>query len=116
MAESDITQNAAFMDLYSRQIGAYGIETMSKLINMKVLIVGLKGLGVEIAKNIILAGPGSVTLHDDQPTEVSLWCFLYLWCLMYYFSRSKILVVISFYMKAMLASQELLLAHPNYRN
>ncbi|CAM9093263.1 unnamed protein product, partial [Ectocarpus fasciculatus] len=70
MAETDISQNAAFMDLYSRQIGAYGIETMSKLINMKVLIVGLKGLGVEAAKNIVLAGPGSVTLCDDEPTEI----------------------------------------------
>lgn len=70
MAETDISQNAAFMDLYSRQIGAYGIETMSKLINMKVLIVGLRGLGVEAAKNIILAGPGSVTLADDEPAEI----------------------------------------------
>ena len=67
---ADLTQNAAFMDLYSRQIGAYGIETMSKLVNMKVLVVGMKGLGVEAAKNIILAGPGSVTISDDEPTKV----------------------------------------------
>ncbi|CAE7785760.1 UBA1, partial [Symbiodinium microadriaticum] len=58
------------MDLYSRQIGAYGIETMGKLINMKVIIVGLKGTGVEIAKNVILAGPGSVVLCDNEPTEI----------------------------------------------
>lgn len=70
MAETDLSQNAAFMDLYSRQIGAYGIETMSKLVNMKVLVVGLKGLGVEAAKNIILAGPGSVTLCDNEPTQI----------------------------------------------
>jgi ubiquitin-activating enzyme E1 len=30
---------------------------MGKLIKMKVAIVGLRGLGVEIAKNLILAGP-----------------------------------------------------------
>ena len=67
---TDLSQNAAFMDLYSRQIGAYGIETMSKLVNMKVLIVGLRGLGVEIAKNLVLAGPGAVILHDDNAVEV----------------------------------------------
>jgi len=55
-------------NLYSRQIGTYGIETMGKLIKMNVLIVGLRGLGVETAKNLILAGPKSVTLYD--PTTV----------------------------------------------
>lgn len=34
-------------DLYSRQIGAYGIETMGKLIQMRVFISGLRGVGVE---------------------------------------------------------------------
>ena len=37
---------------------------------MKVLIVGMRGLGVEIAKNLILAGPKSVQIHD--PTQVSI--------------------------------------------
>lgn len=32
---------------------------------MNVLIVGINGLGIEIAKNLILAGPGSVTLYDS---------------------------------------------------
>jgi ubiquitin-activating enzyme E1 len=54
-------------NLYSRQIGTFGIETMAKLIHMKVLIVGLRGLGVETAKNLILAGPRSVTLFDPTP-------------------------------------------------
>ena len=34
---------------------------------MNVLIVGLRGLGVETAKNLILAGPKSVTLYDPNP-------------------------------------------------
>ncbi|CAM9728043.1 unnamed protein product [Scytosiphon promiscuus] len=55
------------MDKYSRQIGAFGLEAMSKLMNLKVLIVGLRGLGVETAKNLILAGPGLVSLCDDEP-------------------------------------------------
>lgn len=53
------------MDLYSRQLGTYGLETMSKLVAMKVLISGIQGAGVETAKNLILAGPGAVTIHDD---------------------------------------------------
>jgi ubiquitin-activating enzyme E1 len=35
-----------------------------------VLIVGMKGLGVEIAKNIALAGVKSVTIYDPFPVEV----------------------------------------------
>ncbi len=57
-------------NLYSRQIGTFGLETMGKLIKMKVLIIGARGLGCEIAKNLILAGPKSVTLYD--PTQVTI--------------------------------------------
>ena len=57
-------------NLYSRQIGTFGLETMGKLIKMKVLIVGLRGLGVETAKNIILAGPATVTLCDPSLVEL----------------------------------------------
>jgi ubiquitin-activating enzyme E1 len=46
-----------YENLYSRQIGTYGAETMGKLIKMKVLVQGLRGLGVEVSKNLILAGP-----------------------------------------------------------
>ena len=44
-------------NLYSRQIFTYGKETMDKIVNLKILIIGLRGLGIETAKNIILAGP-----------------------------------------------------------
>jgi ubiquitin-activating enzyme E1 len=58
-------------NLYSRQIGTFGMETMGKLIKMKVLIVGLRGLGVECAKNLILAGPNSVDLYDPSPVRIN---------------------------------------------
>ena len=58
-------------DLYSRQIGAFGMETMRKLIQLKVLIVGMRGLGVEIAKNIILSGPHSVTIYDPALININ---------------------------------------------
>jgi ubiquitin-activating enzyme E1 len=51
-------------NLYSRQIGTFGLEAMGKLMKLNVLIIGQRGLGVETAKNLILAGPKSVTLHD----------------------------------------------------
>lgn len=57
-------------DLYSRQIGTFGMETMGKLIKMNILIVGMRGLGVETAKNLALAGPKSVDIYD--PTTVEL--------------------------------------------
>ena len=57
-------------DLYSRQIGTFGIETMGKLIKMKVAIVGARGLGVETAKNLILAGPAQVDIYDPTTVRV----------------------------------------------
>ena len=53
-------------NLYSRQIGTFGMETMGKLIKMNVVLVGLRGVGVEIAKNLILAGPRSVHIYDPD--------------------------------------------------
>lgn len=35
-------------NLYSRQIYTYGLDTMEKITNLKILIVGLRGLGIEI--------------------------------------------------------------------
>ena len=56
--------------LYSRQLYVLGHEAMKKMAVSNVLIVGLKGLGVEIAKNVILAGVKAVTLHDPEPTKI----------------------------------------------
>ncbi|XP_039131642.1 LOW QUALITY PROTEIN: ubiquitin-activating enzyme E1 2-like [Dioscorea cayenensis subsp. rotundata] len=57
-------------DLHSRQLAVYGRETMRKLIKSNVLISGLSGLGAEIAKNLVLAGVKSVTLHDEQTVQL----------------------------------------------
>ena len=32
-----------FMNKYSRQLGAYGVEAMAKLIKLRVLVSGLQG-------------------------------------------------------------------------
>ena len=42
---------------------------MRKMAASSILICGLGGLGVEIAKDIILGGVKSVTLQDTKPTS-----------------------------------------------
>ena len=44
---------------------------MKKMAKSAVLISGMKGLGLEIAKNIILGGVKSVTLHDTDNAEIA---------------------------------------------
>ncbi|KAH3766129.1 Ubiquitin activating enzyme [Pelomyxa schiedti] len=66
----DENKATSAMDQYSRQIGAYGLETMKNLTTLDVLVVGMKGVGVEAAKNIALAGPRSVTIYDPSPVEM----------------------------------------------
>lgn len=51
--------------LYSRQLYVLGHDAMRRMASSDVLISGLGGLGVEVAKNVILAGVKSVTLHDE---------------------------------------------------
>ncbi|KAM4663872.1 ubiquitin-like modifier-activating enzyme 1 isoform 1-T2 [Discoglossus pictus] len=55
--------------LYSRQLYVLGHEAMKRMQISNVLISGMGGLGVEIAKNIILGGVRSVTIHDQANTE-----------------------------------------------
>lgn len=56
--------------LYSRQLYVLGYDAMRRMQNADVLISGLGGLGVEIAKNIILGGIKSLTLHDSNDCTV----------------------------------------------
>jgi hypothetical protein len=51
-------------DRWSRYIGAMGIEAVAKQAESTVLLSGLGGLGVEIAKNLVLAGCKELILHD----------------------------------------------------
>ena len=77
-------------DLYSRTIAALGEDVVKAIAASNVLVSGLNGrcsfqsplptyptqisqtgLGCEIAKNVLLGGVKSLTLHDTKPT--SLW-------------------------------------------
>ncbi|XP_062579325.1 ubiquitin-like modifier-activating enzyme 1 isoform X2 [Saccostrea cucullata] len=55
--------------LYSRQLYVLGHEAMRRMANSNVLIAGMKGLGVEIAKNVVLGGVKSVTIQDTENTD-----------------------------------------------
>ncbi|GMT25395.1 hypothetical protein PFISCL1PPCAC_16692 [Pristionchus fissidentatus] len=57
-------------NLYSRQIYTLGESAMMHLREASVLISGLSGLGVELAKNLILGGMRHVSIHD---TAVAGW-------------------------------------------
>ena len=57
--------------MYSRQIVLLGLETMEKISKLSILIIGQRGLGVEIAKNIIVSGPLKVSIFDPNPVEIS---------------------------------------------
>lgn len=46
-----------------------GHDAMRKMAASSILICGLGGLGVEIAKDIILGGVKSVTLQDTKTTS-----------------------------------------------
>lgn len=67
----DSNQTEIDEDLHSRQLAVYGRETMRRLFASNILVSGMQGLGAEIAKNLILAGVKSVTLHDEGTVE--LW-------------------------------------------
>ncbi|XP_010731086.3 ubiquitin-like modifier-activating enzyme 1 [Larimichthys crocea] len=53
---------------YSRQLYVLGHDAMHRMGTADVLIAGMRGLGVEIAKNVILSGVKSVTIQDEGQT------------------------------------------------
>lgn len=60
---AEITEDQAA--IYDRQLRVWGAEVQKRLTSARVLIAGFGGLAAEIAKNIVLAGVGSVSLLDD---------------------------------------------------
>ena len=78
MDKNENEEKAKIMNnLYSRQIGTYGKETMNNLMNLKVLILGMRGNGLEIAKNMVLTGVNLVTIYDPTPVSICDLCSNY---------------------------------------
>ncbi|XP_012590485.1 PREDICTED: ubiquitin-like modifier-activating enzyme 7 isoform X2 [Condylura cristata] len=66
----DVLATSKLLDeeLYSRQLCVLGFPAMQRIQKAKVLLSGLQGLGAEVAKNLVLMGVSSLTLHDPYPT------------------------------------------------
>ena len=58
-------------NFYSRQIGTYGLNTQEKIMKMNIFIYGMRGVGNETAKNIVLAGFKSLTIFDPNSTKIN---------------------------------------------
>lgn len=52
--------------LYDRQIRLWGLKAQERLRSAKILLIGMKALANEVAKNLVLAGVGSLTVLDHQ--------------------------------------------------
>jgi len=65
---SQITEQEA--ELYDRQIRLWGLDAQKRLRSSKVLVIGMGGLGCEVAKNLVLAGINSLTMLDNNNLTV----------------------------------------------
>ncbi|KAL1972069.1 hypothetical protein VTN31DRAFT_7288 [Thermomyces dupontii] len=52
--------------LYDRQIRLWGVKAQEKLRSSKILLITFKALANEVAKNLVLAGIGSLTILDHE--------------------------------------------------
>lgn len=52
--------------LYDRQIRLWGVKAQELIRGANILLIGMKALGNEIAKNLVLAGIGSLTIIDHE--------------------------------------------------
>lgn len=55
--------------LYDRQIRLWGMQAQEKIRRANVLLVTLRAIGSEIAKNLVLAGISSLTVLDANPVS-----------------------------------------------
>ena len=63
-ASKAITEEEA--QLYDRQIRLWGLDAQKRLRASRVLVAGIKGLGCEVVKNLVLAGINSLTMIDHE--------------------------------------------------
>lgn len=52
--------------IYDRQIRLWGAQAQERIRSAHILLVSLRALGTEIAKNLVLAGISSLTIIDDE--------------------------------------------------
>ncbi|KAI9791160.1 MAG: hypothetical protein M1833_001570 [Piccolia ochrophora] len=52
--------------LYDRQIRLWGVKAQERIRTAHILLINLEGIGNEVAKNLVLAGIGSLTVVDSD--------------------------------------------------
>ncbi|KAG4302719.1 hypothetical protein PCK1_001074 [Pneumocystis canis] len=67
MKNKNISQDE--MNIYDRQIRLWGIQAQTRIRGSRVLLIHIRELAEEIAKNLVLAGIDSLTLLDDEKIE-----------------------------------------------
>lgn len=63
--------------LYSRQLYVIGSEAMKRMLKSHVLVLGLKKSGVELVKNIALAGIRNISIYDRSKVSAEDLSALY---------------------------------------
>jgi ubiquitin-activating enzyme E1 len=71
MIKNEIMNDDLDHNKWSRQIRTYGMEITKKISKLKILIIGMRGYGVEIAKNIILSNPRQVSIFDNNISKIN---------------------------------------------
>jgi len=67
MVEQDKVQiSEQEAQLYDRQIRLWGLDAQKRLRAAKICLIGMRGLGCEIAKNLVLAGINSLKMIDEN--------------------------------------------------
>ena len=64
MANAAEELSADEIALYDRQLRLWGIEAQNRMRKANILLITITALGNEIAKNLVLAGIGSLTVLD----------------------------------------------------
>lgn len=65
--------------LYDRQIRLWGVQAQEKIRNANILLISMKALANEVAKNLVLAGIHSLTIVDHElvtPSDVGAQFFV----------------------------------------
>ncbi|KAF9764851.1 Ubiquitin-activating enzyme E1 1 [Nosema granulosis] len=52
--------------LYSRQLYVIGKDAMEKMMNSRILVIGMDGLGQEVVKNLCLMGVSHISIFDKE--------------------------------------------------
>jgi len=60
---ANITEQEA--ELYDRQIRLWGLDAQKRLRSARVCLLGVSGLGAEVAKNLVLAGVNTLEMVDS---------------------------------------------------